>query len=86
MGKKKGPYNAEFSEGTIVRIADEGSLKQFLRDWRWHNPLTVEQLQFAGRPAKVRSIGFYHGGDELYELEGIPGVWHEECLRGGDTE
>jgi hypothetical protein len=26
------------------------------------------------------SVGFYHGGDVLYVLEGIPGVWHESCL------
>ena len=28
----------------------------------------------------VSSVGFYHGGDELYVIEGIPGVWHEVCL------
>jgi hypothetical protein len=21
------------------------------------------------------------GGDELYELDGVPGIWHESCLR-----
>ena len=25
--------------------------------------------------------GFYHGGDELYKLKGMPGVWHEQCLK-----
>lgn len=24
---------------------------------------------------------YYHGGDELYWLKGVPGVWHEQCLR-----
>jgi hypothetical protein len=30
--------------------------------------------------AKVKEVTFFHGGDEIYALEGIPGVWHEECL------
>ena len=30
-------------------------------------------------------VGFYHGGDALYELEGVPGVWHEVCLRKAGT-
>jgi hypothetical protein len=25
-------------------------------------------------------VGFYHGGDPLYSLDGVPGVWHERCL------
>ena len=86
MGKTKGRYNAEYAEGSLVRIADRPSLEQFKRDWRWHNPLQTEQLEFGGRLAKVKSIGFYHGGDELYELEGIPGVWHEGCLRGVEDD
>ena len=30
-------------------------------------------------------VGYYHGGDVLYELEGVPGVWHEVCLRKAGT-
>jgi hypothetical protein len=22
----------------------------------------------------------HHGGDELYKLKGVPGIWHEQCL------
>jgi hypothetical protein len=29
-------------------------------------------------------VGFYHGGDVLYTLDGIPGLWHEQCLVGPD--
>jgi hypothetical protein len=28
----------------------------------------------------VRDVGFYHGGDVLYHLDGAPGIWHEVCL------
>jgi len=28
----------------------------------------------------VKDVSFFHGGDEIYTLEDIPGVWHEECL------
>jgi hypothetical protein len=30
----------------------------------------------------VAAIGYYHGGDVLYTLNDIPGIWHEQCLRG----
>jgi hypothetical protein len=35
-----------------------------------------------GRAAKVKSIGYYHGGDVLYQLEGVPGIWQEQCGPG----
>jgi hypothetical protein len=80
MGKTKGPYNAEFAEGSRVRVVGRDVLERFMRDWRWHNPLQENQLQFAGSVAVVQAVSFYHGGDELYQLAGIPGVWHERCL------
>jgi hypothetical protein len=39
-----------------------------------------EQLEYAGRTAQVKDVSFFHGGDEIYTLQGVPGVWHEECL------
>lgn len=30
--------------------------------------------------SKQQTVGFYHGGDELYGLEGVPGLWHKQCL------
>jgi hypothetical protein len=80
MGKTKGPMQAEFPVGTTVRIAERSVLERFQQEWRFHNPLQIEQLDFAGRIATVRSAGYYFGGDELYWLEGIPGTWHECCL------
>jgi hypothetical protein len=80
MGKTKGPYNPEFAEGTRVRIVESEDLNRFRLEWRWHNPLQDEQMLYAGRIATVKSVGFYHGGDELYQLDGIPGLWHERCL------
>jgi len=74
------PYKEAFSAGSQVRVGDRPELEEFLRTWKFHNPLKPEQLAFAGRTAKVANVGFYHGGDPLYVLEGIPGVWHEECL------
>lgn len=84
MGKTKGLYEAEYSEGTFVRTADRATLELFATESRYHNRLQPEQLQFADRRARVNSVNFYHGGDELYSLDGIPGVWHEQCLRAAD--
>jgi hypothetical protein len=46
--------------------------------------VTVEQLAFPGRPAIVEKVAFYHGGDVLYTLNGIPGMWDEQCLANSD--
>jgi hypothetical protein len=80
MGKTKGLNQAEFEVGSEVRIADRAFLEEFLEAGQYHNELEPEQLEFAGRTAKVKAVEFFHGGDEIYTLEGIPGVWHEECL------
>ncbi len=74
-------YNESFPAGTWVRIAERAALDEFIETWKFHNPLKVEQLASAGSVAEVENVGFYHGGDALYTLKGIPGVWHEQCLR-----
>ena len=78
------PYNEQFPVATRVQIASKEQLEEFRRSWRYHHPLTVEQLAFAGRPAIVEKVAFYHGGDVLYTLNGIPGMWHEQCLANSD--
>ncbi|HXX19932.1 MAG TPA: hypothetical protein VEJ46_11060 [Candidatus Acidoferrum sp.] len=80
MGKTKGLNVAEFGVGSEVRIADRVFLENFLEEGQYHNELEPEQVEYAGRVAKVQAVEFFHGGDEIYTLEGIPGVWHEECL------
>jgi hypothetical protein len=81
VGKTKGVNVAEFEIGSQVRIADRAFLESFLEAGQYHNELEPEQLEYADRTATVQSVNFFHGGDEIYQLEGIPGVWHEECLR-----
>jgi hypothetical protein len=80
MGRTRGPYREEFPVGSVVRVAGRAALESFLDGWKFHHPLDPSQLQFAGRRAEVERVSFYHGGDELYELKGIPGIWHEPCL------
>jgi hypothetical protein len=80
MGKTKGPYNAEYPVGSVVKIVGRGALEDFMRTWKLHNKLQPEQLEYAGIGGTVKSVGFYHGGDELYQIDGVPGIWHERCL------
>jgi hypothetical protein len=80
MGKTRGPYKEEFQIGSLVKIADRGALEDFVRNWRLRNRLQPEQLDHAGKIGKIKSGGFYHGGDELYQIEGIPGIRHGQCL------
>jgi hypothetical protein len=44
-------------------------------------PSENDQLELYDVEGVVEDVGFYHGGDELYKLKGVPGVWHEHCLR-----
>jgi len=79
-------YSPDFAVGSSVRIAEEDDLMQFLREWKYHHPLQPNQLKYAGHAAKVAQVSFYHGGDVLYELSDIPGIWHESCLRSADAK
>jgi hypothetical protein len=75
------PYKESFPLGSQVRIADRDFLEQFLATWEYHHKLAPEQLNFAGLLTRVESVSYYHGGDVLYKLKGVPGMWHEPCLR-----
>jgi len=75
------PYKEAFPSGVEVRVAERAFLEDFVATWKYHHKLQLEQLAFADRVAKVEAVSFYHGGDVLYKLEGIPGLWHEQSLR-----
>lgn len=80
------PYKEKFTVGSKVRVAVLSVLREFQRTWEFHNKLHAEQLGYAGRVTEVAKVGFYHGGDVLYELAGVPGIWHEQCLGPADDE
>ena len=75
-----GVYKEAFPIGTKVRLADRIFLGLFMVEWKYHHPLQPEQLAQGGAIAEVEEVGFYHGGDVLYNLKNIPGRWHEQCL------
>jgi hypothetical protein len=74
-------YKEQFPVGSSVKIVDSIELEEFARSWKYHHPLQREQLEFAGKRSEVESVAFYHGGDPLYKISGLPGYWHEQCLR-----
>ena len=82
MSDQARPYLEKFPAGTLVRVRDRDFLEQFKKEWRFHHPLEDRQMSFAGRTARVAHVGFYHGGDVVYGLDGLPGTWHEVCLEG----
>jgi hypothetical protein len=59
---------------------------EFMKTWRYHHQLTEGQLAYAGIEGKVVDVAFYHGGDELYHVEGTSGIWHESCLERAKPE
>ena len=81
MEKSRGAYKEQFAKGSRVKIADSSFLDEFLRTWKFHHKLRPEQLSYTDKIANVKAVGFYHGGDVLYELRGVPALWHERCLR-----
>jgi len=74
------PYQEQFPVGSRVRVKARPFLEQFQREWKYHHPLSTDQVDAAGRTDTVKGVGFYHGGDVLYQLSQIPGTWHEVCL------
>lgn len=64
----------------MVRVIDRELLEVVLRERRGHPPLEERQLEYAGRLVRIRGVGFYHEEGQIYDLEGLPGFWDEECL------
>jgi hypothetical protein len=61
-------------------------LERFARDWKYHHKLLPDQMKYSGFLSTVKSVGFYHGGDPLYVLENLPGLWHECCLSAAPSD
>lgn len=74
-------YNERFPMGAKARIANRAVLEEFIATWKYHHKLQPEQLEYADRIATVEGVSFYHGGDPVYKLEGIPGLWLDQCLQ-----
>ena len=75
-----GAYEATFPEGSKVRVVSKIALDAFVQDCKYHHKLRPEQLEYAGAIATVKEVSFYHGGDQLYVLENVPGIWNLPCI------
>jgi hypothetical protein len=73
-------YEARFPAGSMVRVISRSALEAFAREWKHHHKLRPVQMEYAGATAAVKEVSFYHGGDQLYVLENVPGIWNEPCL------
>ena len=78
------PYKEAFPVGTDVRIADRAFLDEFKATWEFHHKLLPDQLAYADKQTTVAGVGFYHGGDPVYTLADVPGIWLEQCLRAAE--
>jgi hypothetical protein len=74
------PYKEQYPVGSRVRVKPRSFLEQFQREWKYHHPVSNEQLDSAGISDTVKGAAFYHGSDVLYTLSNTPGIWHEACL------
>jgi hypothetical protein len=80
MEREKPPYREKFPLGSEVRIKERRKLEDFRRTWKFHHPISGEQIKYAGKRDSVVGVAFFHGGDALYELRDAPGKWHEGLL------
>jgi hypothetical protein len=74
------PYKEKYPVRTVVRIPSSEKLIAFKLDWKYHNPISDEQIKTTNKIGRVKNVGFYHGGDAQYVIEDIEGIWHEELL------
>lgn len=77
-------YIPKFALGSQVRVIAQPALEAFVRNWSNHHKLQPEQMEWAGMIAIVKEVSFYHGGDQLYVLEGVPDIWNEPCLESAN--
>jgi hypothetical protein len=73
-------YHEAFRVGEKIRIKSKEYLLNFKKSWKYHNNITNDQIEYGGQEVYVDRIGAYHGGNLLYELKDVPGVWHEQLL------
>ncbi len=74
------PYEERFLKGSMARVISRAALETFAQNWKYHHKLQPEQMEYAGTTATVKEVSFYHGGDQLYVLENLPGIRNESCL------
>jgi hypothetical protein len=73
-------YSSLYKIGEVVRIKNVDYLNEFKKKWKYHNPILDSMIAQAGKEMKIIDVGYYHGGDPLYQIAGSEGFWHEECL------
>lgn len=76
----KGYDPSKFKAGSEVCVVSRAALDGCLATWKLRHELQPDQQACAGQTARVVRPEMYRGGDRLYELEGISGTWHEQCL------
>lgn len=70
----------KYTQGTSVRIRSREQLDEISRRANHQPRIEPQQLAFAGQIAMVKWSGLYHGGGYVYQLDGVPGYWHERVL------
>ena len=70
----------KYTQGSSVRIRSREQLDELSRRPNYQPKIDANQFAFAGQVAMVKWSGLYHGGGYVYQLDGVPGYWHERVL------
>jgi len=73
-------YHPIFKKGDKIKINDKDYLLNFQRTWKYHHNITDDQIKYAERLAAVKDVYIYHGGEVMYALKSIPGIWLEQLI------
>jgi hypothetical protein len=69
----------KFQAGDRVRIKSLEILQEFTLH-PVYQPLQESQFKYADKLAVIAESSMYHGGNILYQLKGVPGIWHQDLL------
>jgi hypothetical protein len=70
----------KYTEGSSVRIRSREQLEDLARRVKHQVKIDFNQLAFAGQIAMVKWSGLHGAGGYVYQLDGVPGYWHEIVL------
>ena len=70
----------KYTPGSSVRILSRERLDALSRGSKYRLKIEENQFAYAGQVAMVKWSGLYHGGGFVYQLDGVPGFWHETLL------
>jgi hypothetical protein len=91
LDKPVSPYKEQFPVGSRVRVKPSRFLHEFRKAWKYHHPISDEQLNPATVTDTVKGVAFYHGATFFTRCPRLPGygtkcVWNRQPNGGSSSQ